>query len=67
MFRVGRDWRVFSHGIVDKKSEVITTSNIQLSTIDQGTSKEDEVHKQIYGWSENVSDEGSLLAKILQV
>ncbi len=28
----------------------------------QRTLEEDDVHKQIYGWSENGSDEGSLLA-----
>jgi hypothetical protein len=62
----GRDWRVFSHGVADKKSEAITASNIQLSATDQGTSEEDEAHKQKYGWSESESDEGSLLAEILQ-
>ncbi len=45
MSKVGRDWRVFSHGIVDKKFEAIIASNIQLFAIDQGTSKEDEAHK----------------------
>jgi len=58
---------VFSHGVADKKFEVITASNIQLSTTDQGTSEEDEAHKRIYGWGENGSDEGSLLVEILQV
>jgi hypothetical protein len=67
MSKVGKDWRVFSHGVVNKKFEAITASNIQLSTTNQRKSKEDEVHKRIYGWSENGSDEGSLLAKILQV
>jgi hypothetical protein len=62
----GRDWRVFSHGVADKKSEAITASNIQLSATDQGTSEEDEAHKQKYGWSESESDESSLLAEILQ-
>jgi hypothetical protein len=51
----------------NKKFEAIFASNIQLFAIDQGTSKEDGVHKHIYGWSENGSDEGSLLVKILQV
>ncbi len=63
---VGRDWRVFSHGVADKKSEAITASNIKLSATDQGTPEEDEAHKQKYGWSESESDEGSLLAEILQ-
>jgi hypothetical protein len=39
---------------------------IQLSATNQRTLKENEVHKRIYGWSENGNDEGSLLAKILQ-
>ncbi len=65
--KVGRDWRVFSHGIVDKKFEAIIASNIQLFATDQGTSEEDEVDKWIYGWSENGSDEGSLLVEILQI
>jgi hypothetical protein len=34
MSEVGRHWRVFSHEVVDKKSEAIITSNIQLSTTD---------------------------------
>jgi hypothetical protein len=38
--RVGRNWRVFSHRVVDMKSKTITASNIQLFTIDQGTLKE---------------------------
>ncbi|KAH9553191.1 hypothetical protein CY35_09G105600 [Sphagnum magellanicum] len=65
---VSRDWRVFSHGVADKKSEAITASNIQLSGTDQGTSEEDEAHKRKYGWSESESgsDEGSLLAEIRQ-
>jgi hypothetical protein len=67
MFKVGKDWKVFCHGVVDKKFETIIASNIQLFTIDQWTSKEDEAHKWIYGWNENGSDEGSLLAEILQV
>jgi hypothetical protein len=67
MSRVGKDWRVFCHGVADKKFEATAASNIQLSTINQGTSKKDEAHKWIYGWSENGSDEGSLLAEILQV
>ncbi len=62
----GRDWRVFSHGVADKKSEALTASNIKLSETDQGTPEEDEAHKQKYGWSESESDEGSLLAEILQ-
>jgi hypothetical protein len=45
-------------------SEAIIASNIHLSATNQGTSKEDETHKQKYGWSENGNDEGSLLAKI---
>jgi hypothetical protein len=45
MFEVGRDWRVFSHGVVDKKFEAIIVSNIHLFAIDQGTSKEDAAHK----------------------
>jgi hypothetical protein len=67
MSKVGRDWRVFSHGVVNKTYEAIIVSNIQLSTTDQRTLVEDEVHKQIYGWNENGSDEGSLLVEILQV
>ncbi len=59
----GRDWRAFSHGVADKKA--ITASNIKLSATDQGTSEE-EAHKRKYGWSEIGSDEGSLLAEILQ-
>jgi hypothetical protein len=61
----GGDWRAFSHGVADKKSEAITASNIKLSATDQGTSEE-EAHKRKYGWSESGSDEGSLLAEILQ-
>jgi len=60
MSEVGRDRRVFSNGIVDKKFEAIIDLNIQLSMIDQRTLKEDEAHKRIYGWNENGSDEGSL-------
>jgi hypothetical protein len=45
----------------------MSASNIQLSTTDQRNLKEDEAHKKIYGWNENESDEGYLLAKILQV
>jgi hypothetical protein len=45
----GRDWRVFSHGVADKKSEAITSSNIKLSATNQGTPEEDEAHKQKYG------------------
>jgi hypothetical protein len=52
MSKVGKDWRVFSHGVVDKKYEVIIASNIQLYVIDQRTSKDDE---------------GSLLVEILQI
>ncbi len=63
MFRVGRDQRVFSHGFADEKSEAITTSNIQLFAIDQRSLKENEIHKWIYGWNENGSDEGFLHAK----
>jgi hypothetical protein len=40
MSRVGRNWKVFSHGVVDKKSKVIIVSNMQLPTIDQGTLEE---------------------------
>jgi hypothetical protein len=47
-------------------SETIIASNIHLSATNQGTSKEDETHKQKYGWSENGSDEGSLLVEMLQ-
>jgi hypothetical protein len=67
MSEVGRDWKVFSHGVVDKKFEAIIASNIQLFAIDQKTLEEDEAHKHIDGWNENGSDEGSSLAKILQV
>jgi hypothetical protein len=42
MSKIGKDWRVFSHGVVDKKYEVIIASNIQLYVIDQRTSKDDE-------------------------
>ncbi len=66
MFRVGRDQRVLSRRVEDKKFETIIASNIQLFTIDQRSLKEDEAHKQIYGWNENGSDEGSLLLEILQ-
>jgi hypothetical protein len=52
MSKIGKDWRVFSHGVVDKKYEVIIASNIQLYVIDQRTSKDDE---------------GSLLVEILQI
>ncbi len=65
MSEVGRDQKVFSHGIVDKKFEAITISNIQLSAIDERTLEEDEVDKWIYGSSENGSDEDSLLVEIL--
>jgi len=67
MFEVGRDWKVFSNGVVDKEFEVIIATNIQLYMTNQTTLEEDEVHKQIYGWSENGSDEGSLLVEKLQI
>jgi hypothetical protein len=61
----GRHWKVFCHGVAYKKSKAFIVSNIQLSTIDQGTSKANEAHKWIYGSSENGNDEGALLAEIL--
>ncbi len=67
MFGIGRNWKVISHGVANKKSEAIITSNIQLFAIDQRTWNENEVYKYIYGWNEDGSDEGSLLAEMLQV
>jgi hypothetical protein len=37
MSKIGRDWKVFSHGVVDMKSEVIIAWNIHLSTTNQRT------------------------------